>query len=363
MVTLEEKIKGSYEKYGWTPEQRAVFDRFVRERLANYRKPQKTIEGYLNTLNKVTSKVKKPFSEITIEDLLPILESWQDFSSATVHSWRAKLRAFLRWESGNRHDPRAEKIRTTSYVSPITLDDLLTEEEITKLREAAKDDPRNLAMVDFHLLWGPRPSESTKLRLQDVIVEEDYITVNIPQTKTISRPVPIPLAKVSVLKNPIFLDSALNCYVSLTNWLNVHPGFPDHLEYPLWPSNHNPQKALTNYSMRSVFYRLGKAAGLSKPVSTYTLRRTAYNRFRGLDRETLCTGFGWKPGSKMPTEVYNKLRPQDYLETLVQGNEDNKRDISVCPECKKDNPKDKAFCVWCPSYRISSCSCGQKTPC
>lgn len=47
-------------------------------------------------------------------------------------------------------------------MSPITIHDLLTDEEIIELRTAAKDDPRDLVMVDFHLLWRPRPFESAE---------------------------------------------------------------------------------------------------------------------------------------------------------------------------------------------------------
>jgi hypothetical protein len=48
----------------------------------------------------------------------------------------------------------------------------------------------------------------------------------------------------------------------------------------------------------------------------------------------------------MPTTVYNKLRPQDHLKTLIEE-EPRKRDIIVCPQCAKENPSDKSFCVWC----------------
>ena len=47
-------------------------------------------------------------------------------------------------------------------MSPVTIHDLLTDDEIIKLRKAARDDPRDLAMVDFHLLWG-----SDRLRVQN----------------------------------------------------------------------------------------------------------------------------------------------------------------------------------------------------
>ena len=234
-------------------------------------------------------------------------------------------------------------------VSPITIHDLLTEDEILKMREVAKEDARDLAMLDFHLLWGPRPSESAKLNIGDIKVTDRYIVVSIPQTKTIFRPLPIPLAKASSIKDPEFLDSALNAFVSMMHYLNVHPGFPDHREYPLWfdESNNGKIKSLDSYSLSRIFRRLGKRAGLEKNVSTYTLRRTAFNRFRGLDREKLCAGFGWKPGSRMPTQVYNKLRPQDYLETLIEEEGGKQRDIQTCPECGRENPKDLYFCVWC----------------
>jgi integrase len=286
------------------------------------------------------------------EDLKPLLIGWPErHGKASLHGMKAKLKAFLRWESGNKHDPRAERIRTGSYVSPITIHDLLTDEEILILREKAKDDFRNLAMVDFHLLWGPRPSESAKLKVKDVEVNDAYIVVNIPQTKTIYRPVPIPLESESVIQDPTFLDCALNAFTSMMQYLNAHPGYPDDIEYPLWYDERGGRNQLDPYSLTDIFNRIGKKAGIKKSVSTYMLRRTAFNRFKGVNREMLCAGFGWKPGSMMPTQVYNKLRPQDYLETLINSKSKQERDIRVCPQCGKENPQDKNFCVWC-SYAL-----------
>jgi site-specific recombinase XerD len=345
---LERRVEKSYKKYGWTKEQQEVFDRFVKERYANYRKPENTLRSYLDLLNQIVLKVKKPFSEMEYEDLVPLLREWTEkYGESTLHGRKCKLKAFFRWESGNKNDPRVEKIRSGGYVSPVTIHDLLTDEEILKLRNKAKDDPRDLAMVDFHLLWGPRPSESAALKVRDVEIHEAYIVVNVPQTKTIYRPVPIPLASESVIQDPTFLDCALNAFTSLMQYLNAHPGYPDDGEYPLWYDEKRGRKHLDPYSLSRIFKRLGKEAGLKKNVSTYMLRRTAFNRFRGVNREMLCAGFGWKPGSKMPTQVYNKLRPQDYLETLINSKSKNERDIQVCPQCGKENPLDKNFCVWC----------------
>ena len=347
-LELRRRIDRSYEKYGWTDEQIETFERFMEERYANYKKPENTLRSYLDLLNQLVFKIKKPFSEISYEDLVPLLREWTDnYGESTLHGRRCKLKAFFRWESGNKSDPRVAKIRSGGYVSPITIHDLLTDEEIVKLREAAKADPRDLALVDFHLLWGPRPSESAKLKIRDVELNDTYIVVNIPQTKTIYRPVPIPLAGESVIQDATFLDSALNAYTSLMQYLNGHPGYPADPNYPLWYDEKKGRKHLDKYTLSRIFKRVGKEAGLKKNVSTYMLRRTAFNRFKGVDREKLCAGFGWKPGSRMPTQVYNKLRPQDYLETLINSKSKRRRDILICPQCGKENPVDKSFCVWC----------------
>jgi site-specific recombinase XerD len=346
---VERRMISNFYRYGWTTEQRDRFEDFVEERFANYSNPVNTILLYLVVLNHVVKEVKKPFSDIELADLFPILQEWQENSSATVHGWRSKLRAFLRWESGNKHDPRAEKIRAGTYVSPVTLDDLLSENEIERLREAAKDTPRDLAMLDLHLLWGPRPSESSRLNVGHVkVVEDRYLVVNIPETKTIARPVPIPLARVSFIQDTVFLDSALHSYVSLMRYLDVHPGCPDNPSAPLWfDMNEGPHKRLSPAGVTAVFKRLGNATGLERAVTTHVLRRTAFNRFKGADREKLNAGFGWKPGSRMATTVYNKLRPQDVLGTLIREEEGEPRNILVCPSCGRENPRDKTFCVWC----------------
>ena len=345
---LRRRVNNSYDRYGWTEEQKKVFERFIRERYANYKNPENTLRSYLDLLNQVVFKIKKPFSEITYDDLVPLLAEWQRaYAKSTLHGRKCKLKAFFRWESGDKNDSRVDKIRSGGYVSPVTIHDLLTDGEIVKLRKAAKDNPRDLAMLDFHLLWGPRPSESAELKVQDVELHDQYIVIYIPQKKTIPRPVPIPLGSESIIRDPTFLDSALNAYTSLMQYLNAHPGYPDDLKYPLWYDEKKGRKHLDPYTLSRIFRRLGEQAGLKKNVSTYVLRRTAFNRFKGVNREMLCAGFGWKPGSKMPTQVYNKLRPQDYLETLVKSTSNKERDIIVCPECGKENPKDKNFCVWC----------------
>jgi site-specific recombinase XerD len=346
---IERRMQNSFEKYEWTEEQRKRFEDFVEERFANYSNPVNTILLYLAVLNHVVEQVKKPFSDMTVEDLIPILQEWQENSPATTHGWRSKLRAFFRWESDDKHDPRAEKIRAGTYVSPIKLDDLLTENEIKRLRQAAKDNPRDLAMLDFHILWGPRPAESAGLNVGHVqIVENRYIIVNIPETKTTARPVPLPLAKVSFVQDPVFLDSALNAYVSMMKYLDVHPGYPHEPDTPLWyDMNNGYEKRLTSVGVTAVFKRLGKAAQLKRSVTSYVLRRTAFNRFKGADREKLNAGFGWKPGSRMSTTVYNKLRPQDVLGTLIKDESAEPRNVYTCSQCQKENPEDQTFCVWC----------------
>lgn len=49
----------------------------------------------------------------------------------------------------------------------------------------------------------------------------------------------------------------------------------------------------------------------------------------------------------MPTRVYNKLRPQDVLGTLIADEDEPPRNVHVCSQCKQENPKDLTFCVCC----------------
>ncbi|MBU7037063.1 MAG: hypothetical protein HXS52_03965 [Theionarchaea archaeon] len=93
---LQRRVDSSYEKYGWTDEQRAVFDKFIDERYASTRKPENTLRSYLDLLNQVVLKIKKPFSEITYDDLIPLLRDWQErYGKSTMHGRKCKLKAFL----------------------------------------------------------------------------------------------------------------------------------------------------------------------------------------------------------------------------------------------------------------------------
>jgi hypothetical protein len=115
---------------------------FVKERYASHKKQENTLRSYLDLLNQVVLKNKKPFSEMMYDDFISLLMEWQaNYGEATMHGRKCKLKAFFRWESGDKHDLRVEKIRSGGYVSPVTIHDLLTDDEIVKLRKADFFDP------------------------------------------------------------------------------------------------------------------------------------------------------------------------------------------------------------------------------
>ncbi len=341
------RMELSFEKFGWTPDQQESFRKFVNERIANYRNPIKTLFNYLDVLNKVAERIKKPFNDIEFEELVPILQEWENFSIATSHGFKSKLKSFLRWASKDKHYEVAQKIRTGSYVSPITNEDLLTDEEIRKLRNVAKQNPRDLAILDLHLLWGLRPAESIAVTIRCLeVVRDRYIIINVPQRKTTGRPIPIPLAQASLIQDPKFLDASLNTYVSLMSWLNIHPGYPTEPDAPLWyQMRRREMHPLRVESLTGIIKRMRREAGIKRSVSIYDLRRTAYNRFPRIDRERIKAGFGWTPGSMMPEKVYSKLTASDLLRPLIKT--DDEIQGNVCPNCNKANPSGKAFCVWC----------------
>jgi len=63
---LRRRVDYSYEKYGWT-EQQKTFEKFMEERYANYKKPENTLRSYLDLLNQIVLKVKKPFLTKTMQ--------------------------------------------------------------------------------------------------------------------------------------------------------------------------------------------------------------------------------------------------------------------------------------------------------
>jgi site-specific recombinase XerD len=144
-IYLEKSIESNSKKYNWTTEQRETFIRFKNERYANYSNPEETVKKYLYLLNSVVKLNKYPFAEMTRDDVLEVLRMWQQsgWSETTIHGRKCKLKVFLRWESRNKHGPRVEDTRAGKYISPITIGDLLTENEIRKLREAARDSLRD----------------------------------------------------------------------------------------------------------------------------------------------------------------------------------------------------------------------------
>jgi hypothetical protein len=90
LIGEERRVGSSYEKYGWTEEQREVFNKFIDERYASTRNPENTLRCYLDLLNQIVLEIKKPFSEITYDDLIPLLKDWQKrYGKSTLHGGKS----------------------------------------------------------------------------------------------------------------------------------------------------------------------------------------------------------------------------------------------------------------------------------
>ena len=78
------RMRNNFDTYGLTPEQRERFETFVEERFANYTNPANTLLTYMAVLNHIANCIKKPFSDITMDDLYPVLQDWQKNSPAQM---------------------------------------------------------------------------------------------------------------------------------------------------------------------------------------------------------------------------------------------------------------------------------------
>jgi len=52
---LRKRVEYSYKKYGWTEEQKKMFEWFIEELYSNYKNPENTLRSYLDLLNQLAN--------------------------------------------------------------------------------------------------------------------------------------------------------------------------------------------------------------------------------------------------------------------------------------------------------------------
>ncbi len=284
-----------------------------------------------------------------VKEFVYRIESKPDYSVWTKSKYRGVVKKFFKWlRYGDEYLSRDEypdevrwiRVHVKKKDEPkISRTDLLTEDEIEKLIEAA-DTPRDKAFISLLSDCGARIGEIGNLRIKDVYRDEFSFLVHI-RGKTGER------EDAVVYSNPY-----------IAGWLNCHP-MKDDREAPLWV---NMRKGRYQYrqmkynTLRSLCRELFQKAGIRKKFNPHIFRhsRVTINMSRGIMNEAQAKAyFGWTPDSKMFAS-YAHLVSKDANDAVLEAagmktksKEGLKLRPNTCKTCHYSNSPGANFCERC----------------
>ena len=268
-----------------------------------------------------------------------------DNGQETNTTWDHKkvLKIFFRWlKLGSREKtevgdpPETKNIKIKKVKDKIVREDLLTEDDLSRLLHVCGENARDRALIDCHFEAGTRPGEILNLQIRHVKFDK-YGAILHVDGKTGARPIRL------VKSTP-----------SLANWMSVHP-FKDDSSAPLWPniSYRNHGKALTYAGARQMINRRCKMANLSKRVNLNLFRHSEATVTANFMTEAqMRKRHGWTSDSKMPGRYVHLVNADvdaaifEHLGIETKEKEENNT-LKICQICQVTNSSDSTICSKC----------------
>ena len=182
---------------------------------------------------------------------------------------------------------------------------LITTDEFESIINASKD---RYGLWETYYLSGGRLNEVRQMKIKDVKIEGDNVTIVLTNSKTIPREVPL-----TDIPN------------RLIRWMENHP-HKDDLEYPLWISQ-NPRwlhqhPQIARPSIQQKFETLKKQTGIKSTLSIKSFRATRAtilfsSRDPIYDDKEMGQLFGWKPHTVVDRREQYDLRNFEDLKTKI----------------------------------------------
>lgn len=217
-----------------------------------------------------------------------------------------------------------------------TENDLLTEEEISLLRESIEH-PRDLCFFDMIEESGCRIGEIGTLKIKDLSFDQ-YGTKLLVDGKTGVRP--LRLCKSTP---------------SITKWLSIHPNRNDMDSY-LFVSLGGKHKPLTYGALIKILAKSFNATKITKkrnPHFAFRHRRATILASAGFTEYQLCQWMGWVIGSP-EAAVYVKQSGKHIEEAALklaglkkEAEVEVKPTVRSCPRCELLNEATAKFCSRC----------------
>jgi len=286
----------------------------------------------------------KSFRDATKDDLIVAVGGLEgkEFSEYTKYDLKIVLKMFYKWLEGDDEimPPKISwlkpKIKNEKHKLP---EELLTEDEILKLAEAAGN-VRDKAFILSLYESGCRIGELLTLKIKNVGFDQ-YGAILRVNGKTGDRRVRI-------------ISSA----PALTSWLELHPAGknPDAmLWHSTWRKKDEGQRNLSHGTVYILLRDYAAKAGIKKRIYPHLFRHSRATALANkLTESQMKEHFGWVQGSDMAaTYVHLSGRDVDNallkLQGLVQVEETKfeKLNVRVCPRCKDHNAPVSKYCTKC----------------
>ena len=310
-----------------------------------------TRHKHLKMILSLSRLLQKDWINVTKEDIetlvYDVMEKYgNELGQETNTTWDHKkiLKIFVRWiKLGSRDKdevgdpPETKHVKIRKVQGKVVREDLLTEEDRTKLLHACGENTRDRALIDCHFEAGTRPGEILNLQIRHVKFDKHGAVIHV-DGKT--GPRPIRLVKATP---------------HLAAWMEAHP-LKDNPNAPLWPnlSYHNYGHALTYAGARIMLKKRCRMANLSKRVYMNLFRHSEATVTANFMTEAqMRKRHGWSADSRMPAR-YVHLVNSDVEKAIFehygiqQEEEQETQKMPIkCHFCQIPNSSDSTNCVKC----------------
>ena len=258
--------------------------------LQSYKRDIKQFKEYLNQKG-------KDYSNITKEDMKEYIEHLQSIGkkASTISRCIASIRSFYQYELKNK---KVEQDPTDQIQSPKIekrVPSVLTSKEVALLLEQPKDVDlkgiRDKAMLEFAYATGMRVTEIISLNLEDVNIEEGYVTC-----KNGSKQRNIPLGTMSLKALKEYIENARGILIK------------DESEKSLFVNING--KRLTRQGFWKIIKYYKEQAHITKDITPHVLRHSFATHLlqNGADLKAIQTMLGHSDISS--THVYMQFQDE-----------------------------------------------------
>jgi len=298
------------------------------------------VEKYVGHLKYLASLFSRDFADATKADIELLVRTIQQssYSEWTKQDLKLTIKKFYRWLRGASEDPPETawiKLSRRNCNNRLP-DELLTEEDISRLIEACHD-ARDRAFVSMLYETGCRIGEIALMRIKHVLPHIHGFRI-VVTGKTGTR-------RLLIVASAPYL----------TDWLNIHPRKSHPQEY-LWISKDHRSALLSYKRIRDILDAAAKRAGIKKRINPHSFRHSrATHLANHLTEAQMNEVFGWIQGSNMPS-IYVHLSGRDVDNALLKTygiaadtsrSQEGKLKPKICPRCKAQNAPTNKFCSRC----------------